>query len=225
MTTGYQIDITMTDATATVLQENGFVLYGFKAVRAAGHASPVVWFQTSVFSLTTRVRWTGSYQAYTSHSQVTPGGQITAVTSYDIDLSQVLAVSDPRGTGEVGPDGVPGGISILNETRTPFTCGIAQQLEGAYAPVCAMPIFGKKPDVIVPVEKVFLMFSTLSMDTGTVVERSSAPGILIDLAGGSARTVGFDIDNGWSWADHAPWARAFPPNQELAPLLIEQDRT
>jgi hypothetical protein len=222
VTTGYQIEITMTDDTVARLQKNGFTLYGFKAVRTAGSGVPVIWFQTTSFSLTTSVQWTASYQAYTSHSQITPGGQVTAVTSYDIGLDQVLAVSDPRGTGEVGPGGNPGGISILNETRTPFTCGIAQQLEDAYAPTCAIPLFGGFLDVIVPVEKVFLMFSPVSMDTGTVVERSSGPGILIDLTGVSGRTVGFDADNGWSWAGHAPWAKAFPPNQELAPLLTGQ---
>lgn len=228
MATQYQVNITMTGETVTQLLNNNFYLYGFKVVQSSSGGSPVVWFNTMDFALTTAVSWTESYQAFTSRSQIIPHGQIVAEASYPADLGQVLTVSNAMGIGEVtqgnstGGISIKQGISILNQTSTPFTCGISQQQpNGTYNPICAFNLFGHNLDVIVPIEQVYLMFSSLPIHTGTVVEQSYGPGILINLSGSSTQSVSYDINGGWTWPDEASWAAMYPPNQNLVPLLIQ----
>jgi hypothetical protein len=218
----YSVSIDMEQATVDALTTNKYNLYGFKAVKAAGSGQPTVWFKTTDFSLGTDVSWEELYQAYTSKSQIIPNGQIKASANYDIDLDQTLNVQSSTGTGSVDTStGVDGAISINNQTTTQFTCGISQQqADGTFTPLCAFPLFGNNMDVMGPIEKVFLMFSTTPANTGTVVFQAYSQGILIDLTGVGDRTVSFDINQGWSWEGSAPWAKVYPPNANLAPLLI-----
>jgi len=87
-------------------------------------------------------------------------------------------------------------------------------------PLCAFPLFGNNMDVIIPIEKVLLMFSTTPVNTGTVIEQSYGSGLLIDLTAENHRSVGYDINKGWSWGGYS-WAQSVPPSAELVPLLIE----
>lgn len=219
----YLVSIDMAQETVDLLTDNKYNLYGFKAVKAAGSGQPTVWFKTTDFSLSTEVSWEVLFQAYTSKSQIIPNGQIKAAANYNIDLGQTLNVNSTTGTGAVDTkSGLPGAISINNTTQTPFTCGISQQQgDGTYAPLCAFPLFGVSMDVMGPIEKVFLMFSTTPVNTGTVVYQAYSQGLLIDLTGAEQRTVSFDINKGWSWEGSAPWAKAYPPNANLAPILIQ----
>lgn len=218
----YSVSIDMEQDTVYQLMANGYNLYAFNAVQAAGGGQPTVWFKTTDFSLSTAVSWVELYQAYTSRSQIIPNGQIMVGAAYDIDLGQTLNVQSSTGTGSVDTgSGVPGAIAIDNQTTTQLTCGISQQLsDGTFAPLCAFPLFGNNVNAIAPLATVFLMFSTIPVNTGTVVFQAYSQGILIDLTGVSTRTVSFDINGGWSWLGSAPWARVFPPNTNMAPMLI-----
>jgi hypothetical protein len=215
--TPYVVTINMTPETVTQLLSAGFFLYGFKVVQTNHAGSPVVWFKTQEFSAATAVNWEEQYQAYTSRSQIIPGGKIVASFAADIILGQTLKVS-AGGVGTVTDGVIPTAISILN--TVPFTCGISQLFGAVYTPLCAFPLFGNNQDVIAPIEKVFLMFSTQPVNTGTVIEQSYGPGILIDLTSLNQRAVNYDINEGWSWGGFS-WANQYPPNSDLVPLLIE----
>jgi hypothetical protein len=222
MSSHCKITISMSDETVTELLQNGFSLYGLHAVKAAGNARPVVWYQTKDFALTTGIAWTEGYQAYTSRSQIIPNGRIIAMAAYDIHPGLVLTVDSPMGTGEVTSGGSPGAISIFNQTISELTCGlaVAQPCGSGFAPVCALPLFGYGMVLISSVPRVFLVFESMRIDPGTVVGQAYGQGILIDLSDAPARSVSYDINRGWSWENEASWARTVPPNTALGPLLV-----
>lgn len=223
MATNYQVDIDMDAKTVESLLQSKFLLYGFKAVRTtAGGGAPLVWFKSGTYSTNTDVSWQTQFQAYTSHSDIIPDGKIEASFSENIDLNQTLKVTTEAGTGTVVGGSTASAISVLNETTKQFTCGISQVKDGKANPMCAFPLFGNHLNVFAPIEKVLLMFSTLPVNTGTVIEQSYGPGLFIDLTGapGNKREVRYDINLGWSW-DGGVWARTVAPNEKLVPLLIE----
>jgi hypothetical protein len=220
--TGYSVDITMSEETVRKLTSGEFLLYGFKAVQSAqGGGEPLVWFKSSVFTVDTQVAWSEQYQAYTSRSQIIPGGVVRAHAAYDIDLGQTLEV-DVQGLGRVTGQPDPSRpIGVHNNITTEFTCGISQQQGTEYAPLCAFPLYGRQLNQFVPIERVLLMFGTVPVNTGTVIERAFSPGLLIDLTTDVRRTVTFDINLGWGPGD-APWAKQVPADAKLAQLLIDK---
>lgn len=215
---GYEVTIGMSQGTVVQLQENGYALLVLRAVRAAGGGKPLVWVRTTGYSLQTVVSWTDRYQAYTSRSEIVPGGQVVVGSAYDIRPDQVLVVESPAGTGTVRNEGIAGAVSVLNQTTTQFASGICQADGGA--PVCALPLFGKNLIAVSPTEKVLLTLSAQPARTGTVFERSYAPSILVDLAGATARAVEYDVNGGWSWGNGV-WAEELPALTDLVPILVE----
>lgn len=216
----YQITIQMSQQTVITLEENGFTLCGLHAAGiSGGGAEPTAWFSTNRFSLNTVVGWAEDYQAYTSHSQLMPGAQVTMNASFAIDRGMQLNINDPSGFGQVQPGGPPNAISILNSTSAQFTCGLALGApEGGRQPILGLPLWGNMMSVITPVPKVFLVFSTTPANPGTVMTRSPGPGALVDLTGSPSQTVSFDINSGWK---SGPGVQAFRPNQDLAPILLQ----
>jgi hypothetical protein len=221
--TSYEIDITMSAATVTALVNGNYNMYGFKAVQAAqGGGAPLVWFQlpNTGYSTLTKVMWAVQYQAYTSNSSIISGGEVDASFAAAIDLGQTLNVQ-AGGIGDVTSGGPAQAISVYNTTKTQFTCGISQEAaDGSTNPMCAFPLYGQQLDVIAPIEKVLLTFSTLPVNTGTVIEQAYAPGILVDLTSSNQRSVSYDINEGWSWGGYS-WAQSVAANEDLIPLLIE----
>ncbi|AFY47842.1 hypothetical protein Nos7524_1984 [Nostoc sp. PCC 7524] len=220
--TNYSVSINMEDKTVEALSNNGYILYAFKAVKTTAKGSPVVWFKTTNYGLNTQISWSEEYEAYTSKTDIKPNALIIDSNSYPISLDNTLNITSPTGTGSVDTSkGTPGAINIHNQTSTQFTTGISQKLgDGTVNPLCAFPLFGNMLDIIAPLEKVVLMFSTTPVNTGSVIEQSFSPAILIDLTGENSRTVSFDINNGWSWGG-APWGRNIPASGDLVPFLIE----
>jgi hypothetical protein len=220
--TQYEIDVTMSPDTVTALVEGNFNLYAFKAVQATqGGGAPLVWFQLPPedYSTRTQVVWEVQYQAYTSRSKIIPNGKVTASFSTNIDLGQTLNVV-AGGTGDVTKGGPRQAVSVNNTTTTQFTCGISQRAGTATNPMCAFPLYGQHLDVIAPIEKVLLMFSTKPVNTGTVIEQAYSPGVLVDLTSSNERTVSYDINKGWSWGGFS-WGRGVAASESLVPLLIE----
>lgn len=220
MATQYQILIQMSAQTVQALQQNGFTLFGFKAVQSTAHGMPTVWLATGQIGMNVAVSWTEEYQAYVSLTSVMAGAQVIASAEYDIDLGQTLTITNATGIGTVTQGGSQGAVCIANQTTTQFTSGIAQGANGSSSPTCAFPLFGQNAELIVPLEQVALIFSTQSANPGTIVQQSHGPGIVIDMTGASQRTVTFDINQGWS-AGGAVWAQPFPGNTDLVPLLIQ----
>ncbi|MCX4847855.1 hypothetical protein [Streptomyces sp. NBC_00893] len=230
--TSYEITITMSDETTNRLVDEGFYLYGFKAVNSStGGGMPLVWFVTDDYATSTDITWQEEYQAYTSRKEIIPGGTISGINSYDIALGQTLTVDNISGTGTVG--GSPGSsrrITVDNETTRPFTSGIAQLNHVAAGqttkatPLAAFPLHGRNLDFFTPVEKVLLMFATAVIETSTVVEQAFGPGLLVDLTGVAQREVTYDIDYGWG-PTKPNWTTPVDSLTLLTPLLIQQDRS
>jgi hypothetical protein len=218
--TEYTVTISLDETTINDLVTGNFKLYGFKAVQTSqGGGAPLVWFATQNFMAETVVDWEEHYQAFTSLSQIISGGKIVASSPYDITLDQTLNVA-ANGVGTVVEGGTPLAISINNTTNTQFTCGVSEMQGGSPLPLCAFPLFGNSLDVIAPIEKVLFMFSTVPVNTGTVIEQAYSQGILIDLTGDNQRSVSYNINKGWDWGGFS-WGQAIPANANLVPLLIE----
>ncbi len=217
----YEIDIQMSEYTLQALLESAYSLSVFKAVQGpVVGAAPLLWFRTSQLLMTTSVVWQEQYQAYISTDEIISNGVIQAVAATDVSPGQTAQV-DTSGAMTTTDEGTASAISILNQANQPWTCGVSQTVEGEANPVCAFPLYGDMIDVITPVERVLLWFSTGSMSPGTVTLKAEAPGLMVDLSGASQRAVQFDVNNGWSWGDEA-WAQSVEANADLAPLLIQE---
>ena len=224
----YQVIITMKPKTVTALVDGNYKLYGFKAVRDSDKAGrPLVWFKKETYSASTYVDWHARYQAYTSSSKIVPNRQIKVGFSADINRGQMLKV-EAGGVGTVVGGGPATAISIENTAKTQFTCGISEATAGGPKPLCVFPLYGMGLDVITPLQKLLLMFSTKRMMAGDVINyiygahtlATYTPGIFIDLTGANRRDVDFDINKGWSWGGFA-WAKQIEATECLVPLLIE----
>ncbi len=220
MSISHQIQISMTPSTVVALRSGGFQLCVCKGVQTTiSEGSPVVWYATAALQFNLIVTWTADYRAYTSSGEIVPGGPVVPGSGYDLGLGQTLTVNRGDGSAAVGTGGVPGGITILNQTATPLICGLSQSVMDVSAPVCALPLYGHAIDVIMPVEKVLLMFTSTPVKAGTTIEESFAPGVLVDLRSTYSRSVAFDVNQGWSWGG-GPWAMPVSPGTALAPLLV-----
>jgi len=197
--------------------------YGFKAVQSQqGGGAPLVWFQTQKYSATTKVQWEVQYQAYASRDQIIPHGQVTASDAKNINLGQSVDVTS-GGILDTPKSSPPDtAISLINVTQEPYTGGISVVQDGAAKPICAFPLYGQQMDVIAPIEKVLLMFSTTPINTGTVIEQAYSSGIFVDLTAQNQRSVSFDVNKGWDWGGFG-WAKAVLPNEQLVPLLIDSN--
>lgn len=219
----YQVNLTLSQATVLALQGGGYNLYGFKAVQSTMKSgAPLVWFSMPATNLltTNNIGWTEQYQAYISNTlPVAPNTTVVASATVDISLGQQWNV-EPGGGDDVTTAGPAIAISINNTTKTPFSCGVSMEQNGVFNPLCAFPLYGGGLDVIAPIEKIVLIFSTLPVNTGTVIEQAFSPGIFIDLTADNQRSVAFDINQGWSW-DGGSWGQQIPANSTLIPFLVE----
>lgn len=219
MASNYGIDISLSPATVDALKNGGFALYAFKAVKSSvAGAAPLVWFRTTSFLSTTSVDWEEQYQAYISTNEIIANGKITASASCNADLGQTAYVTQ---NGNITPatGGQDGAISILNQGTQPWTTGISQLTNGQANPMCAIPLYGKNMDVVVPIQKVLLTFASNTVNTGTVVYKAYSESVLVDLTDSQQRSVSFDINNSWSWGT-GTWAKSIPASADLVPLLI-----
>jgi hypothetical protein len=226
MTQQYQVTINMPQATVTDLVNSRNILYVFRAVRASDPAGrPLLW-MSAPYSVVTQINCCDRYDAYTSPSPIRAGEQVTAGFSDPIEVGQQLQVQ-AGGFGDVEA-GHPGAVSILNTTSTYFTCGIGGGgAGGGAAPFCAFPLYGNSLQVVVPLGKILLMFSSQPVAPGTAIDdfyapavRSFSSGVLIDLATENQPALGYDINAGWSWGGFS-WAQQVPAGTGLVPLLIE----
>jgi hypothetical protein len=236
-TPSYQIQLALSGNTLAALEASGSTLHLFKAVQdtdAAGR--PLSWMTIPQLLTSTSITWTEQYQAYIAPLPAlasrlpSPAGTSVAVAE-----GQVATVVQ-GGFGPVTADGAPGAISIANSSSSPYACGLSVQSNGAFAPICAFPLYGGNTQVITPLLKVALMFSTAAMPPGNVLaprpksptgsgvrteEASFSHALLVDLqdAPGGSRSVAYDINGGWSWGNET-WASMVT---DLVSALIQPD--
>jgi hypothetical protein len=218
----YKIDVSIDTESQDSMRDEEYSLYAFKAVESSNKAGlPTVWFAEDEFLEKVDITWEEQYRAYIAHNDAIAEGTISTHTDRDIDLNQTMNV-DEHGHCEVVRDGVGGSITVNNQGTKPYTTGISSLVDGGFSTLCAFPLHGKNADIMVPKEKVLLMFSRSTIETKTVIERSLGSGLLIDLTGVKNRSVSFHIDKGWNWgAKKETWGVEIPANSELNPLLIE----
>lgn len=220
----YKLHFTMNQTTLDALQ--GWNLVVFKGVKAPGSkpdsSAPLAWIVSDSFGLGTTIAWNEEYSAYTSTNQIVPNGVITATNPAAIDIGETYNVTQ-SGAGDVARSGQQNAISIHNLSDRQFTCGIAQTPAGSSdaQAICAFTLYGGTIDVIIPEEKVFMMFVSHTVDTGTVFENSVSRGLFIDLTGVEGRDgVTYDVNKGWDWGGFS-WAKQIPASSDLVPLLID----
>jgi hypothetical protein len=199
--TNYSVVINVDPASVTTLLQNGYQLYAFQGADGPANGVPVVWFSTNAISANNTIAWQENYSGYTSTTtNLANGVQITAAFSAPMSLGQEMTVGI-GGIGTVTNTGTTGYLEVLNNTTTQFTCGVSvyNPTSQTSNPIAAFPLFGQGLDTFVPVEYAYFMFATQAVNTGSVIEQSFAPGILINMTGQtSAVTVSYDINNGWT---------------------------
>lgn len=230
------LTVMMDQVTASALLKSGYRLYAFKAVRNSDLAGQVlVWLASDTYGLKTVIVWNAAYAAYVTRSQQDPP-EIDA--TFPIACGQTLSITDALGTGNVLNTGQPGAYTIQNNSDVAFRAGIAQQAAGSPAPqpLSAFPLYGNSVQVITPVERILLAFSTRSWQMGQAVDSLAAPrlastaehagtgALLVDMdgAGSMGRSVQFDINRGWDWGA-AGWGQSVPVTAPLASVLILPD--
>ncbi len=218
-----EIDITLSSADMNTLKDEGFALYAFKAVKTAqGGGAPLVWFRTTNLLTTTKVTWEDEYQAYISNDEIIANGKVSASTSVDIKLGQTVNVSN-NGIVTTTSDGMAGAVSIQNRGNTPYTTGIAQMANGTANPMCAIPLHGVTLDVVIPIQKVLLLFASNTVNTGIVIYKAFSSGFVVDLTDPKAagmRKVTYVVNKGWTADDGGTWATQIDPGASLLPILI-----
>lgn len=247
--TDYTVTINMDADTISALSQSNFYLYGFKAVSSSDKAGrPLTWFkmgsEKKILSKT-YVEWSDNYQAYISNDKIVENTQIRVGNPVDIKTGQTWELD--KGVTNMGPSN---DISILNETGDQLTCGISEKLDdqAEFQPYCAFPLYSQNLQIITPIEKILMMFSTENVAPGTVVTylydlkatganagtyhakvietavesnnlASILSGILIDLTGSTQREVTYSINEGWNWGEGV-WAEDVAVTANLVPLLI-----
>jgi hypothetical protein len=215
----YQINIGMSAETVEELRDEGMSLFAFKAVRSSLKGAPLVWLMTNQFSTSTAVGWDDQFEAYTSWMEIVNGAVIEPAATCGIVLGQ-QAVTGAEGDIAAQGGGPSGAISIQNGSSMPLTVGMGQAIDGSVQPMCAFSLSQAAAGTIAPLGQVMLMFSTVPLMAGTVVEQAYSPGVLVTFAGPSQAGVSFDINNGWSWGGGVS-ARSIQPGTDLVGLLIQ----
>lgn len=220
----FSVQITMSQTTVGTLKNQGFSLYGFKAVQTSqGGGAPLVWVTASGNDLlpVVEIDWMESYQSFISTSKtINANTVIHASNSANCDLGQTTKV-DKNGLLTVFNGGAPHAITLDNAgSSNAWTCGISQKLaDGTSAPMCAFPLNGQGVDIIAPIEKVLLFFATQPVNTGTVIEQALGQGVLLDLTANPNLTVHYDINAGWDFGGQS-FGTVVPADSDIISLLI-----
>ncbi|HEX8432160.1 MAG TPA: hypothetical protein VF625_12780 [Longimicrobium sp.] len=214
-----EVEIEMDGVTVAALADSGCRLHGFVAVRCADAAGrPLLWLHTDHYAMSTRVRAPAAWEAFTSTHAMEEGEPVRPGCHAPAALGHTLVAREPR-SGEVLEMGSAGAISILNDTTTQLTCGLAATGDGAPAPVFAVPLYGGFLQRIAPVRTLLLFFSPEPAEAGMEMREATGPGVLIDLDTPAERRLRFHINEGWSH-DEPGHARRVSAGTELRPLLV-----
>ena len=231
----------MSAPTVAQLRKGSFALFAFRAVKSNDTSGrPLVWRKTNRYAIETQIQWPLAYQAYTSFAPLTPNQRITPGFSTQASLGQTLKVDQAGAIGTVINSGAARAISIDNQIKESFTCGLSQDTKAETPrdatqggePFCGFPIFPGFVQVPFPIEQVLVVFSSAALEPGDVINGSLAanglspserfavsPALLIDLTGVTERRVSFDLTEGWQWGNQS-WGVPVAATADLVPILI-----
>jgi hypothetical protein len=201
--TSYSLTINLDANSLSMMKADGYKLYLFKGIQGPSSALPTVWFSESNFMESTVITWDDEYNGYISATETKANALIQSMTSVSMKSGQT-AVVDDKGFGtltvqaqEAGDDNTV--YYLLNNSDKQFTAGISQSSGGVNAPICAIPLMGHNVLNIVPISKVFVMFSTEVYNTGTVLYQAASGGLLLDMTNNPTVSVDFDSNKGWDF--------------------------
>lgn len=221
------LTISLSSATVQALSAGNLALYGFTAVSYGpvlkadagyGGGYPLVWFRAPHCLQNTVVTLSDPAVAFISVTPLSENAIVAMSASAPAAVGQTVQVA-ATGLLTTETGGQPGTISLVNQGSTPWTCGLGADAGSGLAPICAFPLHGNSMDMIGPTAKVLVMFTLDKIPVGSAVSTAYAEGLLIDFQTETARAVGFDIDQGWSWGNRT-WATVVAPQTDLGALLI-----
>lgn len=219
----FSTTINLSQEDVRILRSEGYSLYAFKSVTAAGDGSPTVWFNIPGEQIlgSIRITWQDDFEAYSSYTTIAPKVRIEAINSVQADLGQLVTIEKGTGNLEVSTNGYDGTVSFLNKDNQRYTVGISQMVNGNPGILCAFPILGSgAARVITPLPKIALIFSTEQIQTSTIITKAMSSGAFINLTGTNSRAVTFNINEGWD-AGGATWLKKFDAFTDLKKLLIQ----
>jgi hypothetical protein len=228
MVRNYNIKLTFEgDDTLSTIHANKLNLFVFKSLKANKNGKVLVWqyFDTLKVVDDTTISWDADLGAFVSFELLTSKTDYSSVDSKPIKFGETLHV-DTDGNVAKESEGTPDMITIYNENeKQDYTCGISQKdTDGNLAPICAFPLITTYSDVIIPIERVALLFASETQKTATVYEVSRGPGIIVDLTDPKARNriVTYNRHTGWK-ADESGESETFKSNSDLSQLLVSVD--
>ena len=169
------------------------------------------------------IRWSGDFGVFASYDDLSagvatperrtvfPGNEARVRVGGAVGIGPSLQFGTTDG-------GTAGAVTFRTTEPGRLTCGL---VFGAASRLgCAATLTAGLDVTFAPLRSIFLMFSTSPLEPRAWVERSTSPGLLVDLAGSPTRAVTFDQNapGGWVEADQA-WARAVPAGTSLTELL------
>jgi hypothetical protein len=218
-TTDYRLDIHFSAETAKALVSGNFSLLALQTCQSTiDGGQPVLWLKSrfTVSSATELVVvFSDDFGAYISASPIVPGGAIVVAAQSTIHYDQTMRVQ-AGGAVAISHDGPENGLSILNETTAPWTCGPANPVKA----VAAFPLYGLMMNSFAMVPRLMVAITpNPAYVEQSVLPSIDADGFLADFAGVTERDVTFDINKGWDWGG-ATWGQTVPRNTPLASVLI-----
>jgi hypothetical protein len=236
----------MSQDTVKELNKGEYTLCSFLACQSpnASLGYPLCWGVTKMFLNSVLISWQNSLCAYVSTSEIQENakmyipqpssvfqsqirtsksslGSVTA-SSYGIKLGQQMLIEDYGSVSIIKSD-VVDTVLIKNDSSNLYSSGIGilDNYDNLYYGICSFNLSGHGNIQIVPVNKVFLMFSSKDVEHNTVISVSENDGILVDFDGSidNIRTVTYDINTGWTSGQEI-WGEVYPSGTNLKKLLI-----
>jgi len=149
----YSVTIDLNDSdTLTFLRGKNLRVY--KSVGSDSSGLPVVWFSQNQLSQSVTFSWTETYGGFvTDGGTPTQGISVKDVSEHSMTLGQIIKASND-GNVSLSNGGVEGAITVQNTDTRDWMCGMGQEVNGTFSPICAFDLGGKDESVIMmPYEK------------------------------------------------------------------------
>ena len=219
----YSLTINVDQDSLAKMNASNIKLFAFRSVETnSSGGAPLVWQRGDLVYKQQVIGWNVNYGAFFTDEKISGNANYSGISNYPIKLGQVLSI-DNTGTGEITDEGTNGTVSVLNNSKRDFSCGVSQEdTNGDLSPICAFPLLTSFIDLMIPIEKVALIFASDTSKTSTVYYRARGPGILVDLTSPTAknRVLNYSLSDGWV-ADKLGTSNLFDANTDMSKMLIE----